>query len=109
MTALKRKRAPGGGRKPIAQGGTVRKTLTLLVDDLAYLNTIDANTSKAVRQLVREHRESTSAVNGSLSLFGVMQLNITGINMNYLEFCRIAECDKSELVEMPGVEPGSNV
>jgi len=56
MTALKRKRAPGGGRKPIAQGGTVRKTLTLLVDDLAYLNTIDANTSKAVRQLVREHR-----------------------------------------------------
>ena len=56
MTALKRKRAPGGGRKPIAQGGTVRKTLTLLVDDLAYLNTIDANTSKAVRQLVCEHR-----------------------------------------------------
>lgn len=45
-----------GGRPPIAAGGTVRKTITLLVDDLAHLNTIDASTSKAVRQLVREHR-----------------------------------------------------
>jgi hypothetical protein len=52
-----RKRAPGGGRHPLPGGGTVRKGITILADDLAHLNTIDASTTKAVRELVKWHKE----------------------------------------------------
>ncbi len=50
-----RKRRPGGGRKPIA-GGTVRKTITLTLEDAAYLARLDASTTQAVRQVVGQHR-----------------------------------------------------
>ena len=52
MLDPKRKRAPGGGRKAIAAEHTVRVTITLTPDDVAYLRTVDGNTSAAVRRVI---------------------------------------------------------
>jgi hypothetical protein len=56
-----RKRAAGAGRKRITPAGTVRKTITLLPEDLAHLYTINAKLSLAVRELVRRDRGNTPA------------------------------------------------
>jgi len=48
----KRTRAPGGGRKPLDGQGTQRVTVTLRPSDLAYLRSLDANMSHAIRTLI---------------------------------------------------------
>lgn len=47
-----RKRAPGGGRKPIAPGGLVSVSVTLAPADIEYLRSIDDNLSAAIRKLI---------------------------------------------------------
>ena len=50
----KRKRAPGGGRKPTVRG--VKVAATLGQEHLDYLAAIDANRSAAIRRVIEEHR-----------------------------------------------------
>lgn len=54
-----RKRAPGGGRKPLAPGGLTSVSVTLSADDLAFLRTIDENISAAIRTIVKERKMIT--------------------------------------------------
>ena len=52
-----RKRAPGGGRKPLPPGEhLIQTTVRLSADDLAYLHTIDENLSAAIRKLVQSSK-----------------------------------------------------
>ena len=51
-TPPKRKRAPGGGRKPIAPGGLLKVTVRLSASDLEYLRTLDPNIAAAIRKLI---------------------------------------------------------
>lgn len=59
MTAPKRKRAPGGGR-PRTVGG-IKIAVTLGREHLAYLTTIDANRSAAIRRVIEEHKQAKEA------------------------------------------------
>lgn len=52
MPDTPRKRAAGGGRKPIAPGGTVKVAITVTVADLMYLRTLDQRLSVAVRKAI---------------------------------------------------------
>lgn len=52
----KRKRAPGGGRKPLAPGGLVRISVRLAANDIEYLRQIDSNVSAAIRKLIQKQR-----------------------------------------------------
>lgn len=52
MLDQKRKRAPGGGRKPLAPGGLTSVSVTLSADDLEFLKRIDPNLSAAIRKLI---------------------------------------------------------
>lgn len=51
-TPPKRKRAPGGGRKPIAPGGLLKVTVRLSASDLEYLRTLGPNIAAAIRKLI---------------------------------------------------------
>ena len=52
MLDQKRKRAPGGGRKPLAPGGLTSVSVTLSADDLEFLKGIDPNLSASIRKLI---------------------------------------------------------
>jgi len=53
----KKPRKPGAGRKPVAPGGVSPVTVTLSGDDLAFLRSIDANVSAAIRRLIADARK----------------------------------------------------
>lgn len=48
----KRRRAPGGGRKPLPEP-VERHTITLLKSHADYLRTIDPKISQAIRKLLK--------------------------------------------------------
>lgn len=58
MTVPKRKRAPGGGRKPTIRG--VRITVTLTQEHIAYIEDNaewNENRSATLRRLLDEHKQ----------------------------------------------------